>query len=92
MITNRRTLITGLISLVAAPAIIKISNLMPVKAMLLEPEIALEEAFEEGYVYFPSFDGYKAGKFVTLAEAGKSWKEWASIDEWLAAKVASDRR
>ncbi len=31
---NRRSLITGLISLVAAPAIVRAGSLMPVKAML----------------------------------------------------------
>jgi hypothetical protein len=31
---NRRGLITGLISLVAAPAIVRASNLMPVKMMI----------------------------------------------------------
>jgi hypothetical protein len=31
---NRRGLITGLVSLIAAPAIVRASNLMPVKSML----------------------------------------------------------
>lgn len=31
---NRRSLITGLISLVAAPAIVRVANIMPVKQML----------------------------------------------------------
>lgn len=35
---NRRSLITGLVSLVAAPAIVRAGSLMPVKAML-PPEI-----------------------------------------------------
>lgn len=34
MLLNRRKLITGLISLVAAPAIVRVSSLMPVKTML----------------------------------------------------------
>jgi hypothetical protein len=34
----RRSFITGLISLVAAPAIIRAGSLMPVKVMLAEPE------------------------------------------------------
>lgn len=33
---NRRELITGLISLVAAPAIVRVGSLMPVKVMLPE--------------------------------------------------------
>jgi hypothetical protein len=31
--TNRRSLITGLISLIAAPAIVRVSSIMPVKQM-----------------------------------------------------------
>lgn len=38
---NRRSLITGLISLVAAPAIVRAGSLMPVKALPL-----VEESFE----------------------------------------------
>jgi hypothetical protein len=34
MIANRRALITGLISFIAAPAIVRASSLMPVKLML----------------------------------------------------------
>lgn len=34
---NRRSLITGMISLVAAPAIVRAGNLMPVKVMAAEP-------------------------------------------------------
>lgn len=36
---NRRSLITGLISLVAAPAIIRVSSLMPVKNMMEESSL-----------------------------------------------------
>jgi hypothetical protein len=36
---NRRHLITGLISLVAAPAIVRISSIMPVKAVIVQPQI-----------------------------------------------------
>lgn len=34
---DRRSLITGLISFVAAPAIVRVTNLMPVKIMLAPP-------------------------------------------------------
>lgn len=37
MTLARRSFITGLISLVAAPAIIRAGSLMPVKVMLAEP-------------------------------------------------------
>lgn len=32
---NRRELITGLISLVAAPAIVRVSSIMPVKSLIM---------------------------------------------------------
>jgi hypothetical protein len=38
---NRRGFITGLISLVAAPAIVRAGSLMPVKSYLLDDGIAL---------------------------------------------------
>lgn len=34
---NRRELVTGLISLVAMPAIVRVGSLMPVRAVLVEP-------------------------------------------------------
>lgn len=41
---DRRSLITGLISLVAAPAIVRVANLMPVKVMDRAPtEAELED-------------------------------------------------
>lgn len=36
MITSRRSFITGLVSLVAAPAIVKVNSLMPVKSYMEE--------------------------------------------------------
>lgn len=43
---NRRELITGLISLVAAPAIVRAGSLMPVKQMLSDP-LARAVVFQE---------------------------------------------
>jgi hypothetical protein len=40
MTLSRRSLTTGLISLVAAPAIVRASNIMAVKAMLPDPTVA----------------------------------------------------
>lgn len=37
MILHRRSFITGLISLIAAPAIIRAGSLMPVKQMIIPP-------------------------------------------------------
>ena len=39
MIINRRSLITGLVSLIAAPTIVRVSSLMPVKLMEPTPVI-----------------------------------------------------
>lgn len=60
--TNRRSLITGLISLVAAPAIVRASSLMPIKAIKtdvtvlgLDPgsnEIAMQQVYYKGYVWW----------------------------------------
>lgn len=38
---NRRALITGLISLVASPAIVRVANIMPVKQMLFTTDDVL---------------------------------------------------
>ena len=55
MTLSRRSLITGLISLVAAPAIVRVSSLMPVKAM--EPEAAFE--------WSPFYTAYPVGNGIT---------------------------
>jgi len=39
MIIQRRAFITGLFSSLAAPAIVRASSLMPVKALIIEPDI-----------------------------------------------------
>lgn len=39
--TNRRSLITGLIALVAAPAIVRVASIMPVRSMLPQAEPVL---------------------------------------------------
>ena len=50
MSLSRRSLITGLISLVAAPAIVRVSSLMPVKVM----EEAAEFEFSGFYSIVPA--------------------------------------
>jgi hypothetical protein len=51
IITSRRSFITGLVALVAAPAIVRAGSLMPVK--VLEPSLSVEELLrlrmEEAY-------------------------------------------
>ena len=54
---NRRSLITGLISLVAAPAIVRAGSLMPVKQMIEQPVgfihgIPIYEDYKGPVVYF----------------------------------------
>ncbi len=39
MIINRRNLITGLVCLIAAPAIVKAGNMMPIKTPVLESDL-----------------------------------------------------
>lgn len=46
---HRRALITGLISLVAAPAIVRISSIMPVRTME-EYDMSMEEAMDRMFI------------------------------------------
>lgn len=41
IVTSRRTLITGLVALVAAPAIVKVASLMPVNAALQPGDVSM---------------------------------------------------
>ena len=65
---NRRTLITGLVSLVAAPAIVRASNLMRVKSMIpASPIITVEIHLVE---YTPlSLEEIKDYLFKAVAES-----------------------
>lgn len=67
--TNRRSLITGLISLMAAPAIIKVSNLMPVKVMLTK------ETFANGLLLTPGQLLWRVNpdKIALWAYDGRKW-------------------
>lgn len=51
---NRRGLITGLISFVAAPAIVRASSLMPVKAM---KQFDLDDYYSQ--IFYPMLDRLK---------------------------------
>lgn len=63
---NRRSLITGLVSFVAAPAIVRASNLMPVKA--IDKQIKIADYMQQAYInqmkmmqlkfYLPIKDSY----------------------------------
>lgn len=59
---DRRSLITGLISLVAAPAIIRATSLMPIRVAILPPYVG-DVRFSSmhsfsGLYYWEYFDGF----------------------------------
>lgn len=54
---NRRQLITGLISLVAAPAIVRVGSLMPIRGELL-PSSGLDFFIERGFGATRLFEGW----------------------------------
>jgi hypothetical protein len=61
---NRRKLITGLVSFIAAPAIVKVSSLMPIKAI---DKIANHLQFDEdGWTYRP-YHYWKTYDFTRMA-------------------------
>jgi hypothetical protein len=51
---SRRSLITGLISLIAAPAIVRVSSLMPVKA--LKPDYQVPPVYFQGRLFWVTKD------------------------------------
>lgn len=53
--TSRRSLLTGLISLVAAPAIVRATSLMPVKALPVEPVFEFS-GYAGGFTISPALD------------------------------------
>ena len=56
---NRRGFITGLISLVAAPAIVRVSSLMPVRQMI-EPEFGVDwEKYTSTFIWRTSLPATK---------------------------------
>lgn len=82
--TSRRSLITGLISLIAAPAIIRATSIMPVKTLLLEPnaysENAILEKLPELFIKTVGMDEsgmirIEGVRHWTLTREGV-WQEW----------------
>ena len=65
---SRRSLITGLISLAAAPAIVRATSLMPVKVMeaaiIRNPDIWIMESTARGFRESPFYQLYECSKFV----------------------------
>ena len=62
MLLSRRGLLTGLVGLVAAPAIVRVSSLMPVKAL---PEVGEQLVIRWNRVY--------ASQLISEFEEGMSW-------------------
>lgn len=80
---SRRGLITGLISLAVAPAIVRASSLMPVKVMVpFNPEYSLRKIVEywagEKYTYIYFEDGSIKTKFIEPCEIIRTDIEWAN--------------
>ncbi len=73
--TSRRSLITGLISLIAAPAVVRAASLMPVKALPAEPQHMLRYL---GYdIYFDQHDPAVVNLIVArIEDAEKAMYSW----------------
>lgn len=72
--TNRRSLITGLISLIAAPAIIRAGSLMPVKTILpLSEWEPIGEVFAGQIQYAPTLIDGSYGSLITWIYDGHNW-------------------
>jgi hypothetical protein len=81
---SRRSLIIGLVSLVAAPAIVRASSLMPVKALLTEEELAV--AFMRSPTIFPPAAAQYRAEFISAIEA-----HCASLKDWIPAEPTLNR-
>ncbi len=78
LVTSRRSLITGLISFVAAPAIVRASSLMPIKTMLWVPS-----TFPiTGYALQPELTPFDGSWPVTpdMEVGAERWSK--SLDVW----------
>jgi hypothetical protein len=73
MNTTRRSLITGLIALVAAPAIVRAGSLMPVKQMLEPAVVDLIEPFTPRWATYDIYppQAAKVGDLVRIN--GEGW-------------------
>lgn len=70
LITTRRAFITGLVSFIAAPAIVRVSSIMPVKA--IEPFILPPEMYD-GAIQIIAYNKMDA-RFV--------WKIWRHAENY----------
>ncbi len=91
---SRRRLITGLVSFVAAPAIVRASSLMPVKAWVPRlgyPTMIMRDvwAYEGAYDAFPEFIGIKAGDAIFVTSDGETRLfHVAESDLWGSATIS----
>ena len=79
--TSRRSLITGLISLIAAPAIVRASSLMPVKGIPVE-ELKNPRPWKVIYESNPdvSCSTYFQGRFFWVTYNEPQVIHWANAD------------
>jgi hypothetical protein len=59
MTLSRRSLITGLVSLVAAPAIVRVSSLMPVRGVPLDAFRSSSDLFQGEEITWTSVSDYR---------------------------------
>lgn len=68
MIMNRRKFLWGLGGVIAAPAVVKITSIMPVKAMPELPPVEELETFDLSHVYGrQTLLTYDGGKWVAVS-------------------------
>jgi hypothetical protein len=70
MSLSRRSLITGLISLVAAPAIVRVSSLMPVK--VIRPDIVAGPLYYQDRIWWAQADQPHLVHYVS-ADNNRAW-------------------
>lgn len=74
IISNRRQLITGLISFIAAPAIVRASSLMPVKAFVLpDHRLMLADYIDNKADIDVAYGTLKLGDIVTFDDQSRQF-------------------
>lgn len=81
--TSRRGFITGLVSFVAAPAIVRVSSLMPVKVYSLDAEaiaeIMIDYAMRQAS---PPIAQYDQAFMLVFDEASDVLLRYVPVDPW----------
>jgi len=65
MITSRRSFITGLTSLLVAPAIVRVESIMPVKVV---------DIIDDGFKWPTEVHGYKVGDIIRIRLPDEYWQ------------------